>query len=136
MLPASKSNLRTVGRKEKRKMEKNNIIKEAIWYNPYIAIDTKNNMYKLDNIIIYSDYGVLLETDRGWFGNNNELGDQYIGDINKRVKIIILINGLYCNQLNLTYFIIAIIIFHIRNNFTFFYRSLFFKDFHFFRNNH
>lgn len=68
-------------------MEKNNIIKEAIWYNPYIAIDTKNNMYKLDNIIIYSEYGVLLETDRGWFGNNNDLGDQYIGDINKRMKI-------------------------------------------------
>ena len=65
---------------------KNNLIKEAYWYNPYIAIDTKNNMYKLDNIIIYSEHGVLLETDRGWFGNNNELGDQYIGDINKRMK--------------------------------------------------
>ena len=68
-------------------MEKNNIIKEAIWYNPYVAIDTKHNTYKLDNIIIYSDYGVLLETDRGWFGNNNDLGDKYIGDINKRMKI-------------------------------------------------
>lgn len=66
---------------------KNNLIKEAYWYNPYVAIDTKNNMYKLDNIIIYSDHGVLLETDRGWFGNNNELGDRYIGDISKRMKI-------------------------------------------------
>lgn len=68
-------------------MERDNIIKEAIWYNPYIAIDVKNNMYKLDNIMIYSEYGVLLETDRGWFGNNNDLGDRYIGDINKRMKI-------------------------------------------------
>lgn len=68
-------------------MEKNNLIKEATWYNPYIAKDTKGNGYKLDNIIIYSEDGVLLETDRGWFGNNNDLGDQYIGDINKRMKI-------------------------------------------------
>ena len=68
-------------------MEKNNIIKEAIWYNPYVAIDVKDNAYKLDNIMIYSEHGVLLETDRGWFGNNNDLGDRYIGDINKRMKI-------------------------------------------------
>lgn len=66
---------------------KNNLIKEAIWYNPYIAIDTKENAYKLDNIVIYSDYGVLVETGRGWFGYNNDLGDQHIGDINKRMKI-------------------------------------------------
>lgn len=68
-------------------MEKNNIIKAAVWYNPYTAIDTKGNAYELNNIIIYSDHGVLLETDRGWFGNNNDLGDQCIGDINKRMKI-------------------------------------------------
>lgn len=68
-------------------MEKNNIIKEAIWHNPYVAIDAKNNTYELDNIIIYSEHGVLLETDRGWFGDNNDLGNQYIGDINKRMKI-------------------------------------------------
>lgn len=66
---------------------KNNIVKEAMWYNPYIAIDTKNNVHKLDNIIIYSEDGVLLETGRGWFGDNNDLGDRYIGDINKRLKI-------------------------------------------------
>lgn len=68
-------------------MKKNNIIQEATWHNPYIAIDTKNNGYELDNIIIYSEHGVLLETDLGWFGYNNNLGDQYIGDINKRMKI-------------------------------------------------
>lgn len=68
-------------------MENNNLIKEAVWYNPYIAKDTKGNGYKLDNIIIYSEHGVLLETDRGWFGDNNDLGERYIGDINKRTKI-------------------------------------------------
>ena len=29
----------------------------------------------------------MLETGRGWFGDNNTLGDKYIGNINKRMKI-------------------------------------------------
>lgn len=65
----------------------NNLIKEAIWYNPYMAIDTKGKAFELDNIIIYSSDGVLLETGQGWFGYNNTLGDKYISDINKRMKV-------------------------------------------------
>ena len=66
--------------------KKNNLLKQAAWYNVYCAIDEKGNSYELENIIIYSDDGVLLETDRGWFGNNNDLGDVAIGTIKRRMK--------------------------------------------------
>lgn len=65
---------------------KMNLIKQNEWYNPYIAIDEKGNAYKLENIIIYSENGVLLETDRGWFGDNNRLGDVAIGTIKRKMK--------------------------------------------------
>ena len=65
---------------------KNNLLKQAEWYNVYCAIDEKGNAYELENIIIYSESGVLLETDRGWFGNNNDLGDIAIGTIKRRMK--------------------------------------------------
>lgn len=66
--------------------KKNNLIKQADWYNVYCAIDEKGNTYELENIIIYSENGVLLETDRGWFGDNNNLGDIAIGTIKRRMK--------------------------------------------------
>ena len=66
--------------------KKNNLLKQAAWYNVYCAIDEKGNAYELENIIIYSDCGVLLETDRGWFGDNNNLGDVTIGTIKRRMK--------------------------------------------------
>ena len=66
--------------------KKNNLLKQAAWYNVYCAIDEKGNAYELENIIIYSDCGVLLETDRGWFGDNNNLGDVAIGTIKRRMK--------------------------------------------------
>lgn len=66
--------------------KKNNLLKQAAWYNVYCAIDEKGNAYELENIIIYSDWGVLLETNRGWFGDNNDLGDVAIGTIKRRMK--------------------------------------------------
>ena len=66
--------------------KKNNLLKQADWYNVYCAIDEKGNAYELENIIIYSDWGVLLETDRGWFGYNNNLGDVAIGTIKRMMK--------------------------------------------------
>ena len=66
--------------------KKNNLVKQAEWYNVYCAIDEKGNAYELENIIIYSDCGVLLETDRGWFSDNNDLGDVAIGTIKRRMK--------------------------------------------------
>lgn len=66
--------------------KKINLLKQNEWYNPYIAIDEKANCYELENIIIYSENGVLLETDRGWFGDNNRLGDVAIGAIKRRMK--------------------------------------------------
>ena len=66
--------------------KKNNLIKQTDWYNVYCAIDEKSNGYELENIIIYSDWGVLLETDRGWFGDNNDLGNITIGTIKRRMK--------------------------------------------------
>lgn len=65
---------------------KMNLVKQNEWYNPYVAIDEKGNTYELENIIIYSENGVLLETDRGWFGDNNRLGDVAIGTIKRRMK--------------------------------------------------
>lgn len=66
--------------------KKNNLIKQAAWYNVYCAIDEKGNIYELENIIIYSEAGILLETDRGWFGDNDDLGDVAIGTIKRRMK--------------------------------------------------
>lgn len=66
--------------------KKINLLKQNEWYNPYIAIDEKGNCYELENIIVYSENGVLLETDRGWFGDNNRLGDVAIGTIKRRMK--------------------------------------------------
>lgn len=66
--------------------KKNNLLKQVAWYNVYCAIDEKGNAYELENIIIYGDCGVLLETDRGWFGDNNDLGDVAIGTIKRRMK--------------------------------------------------
>ena len=66
--------------------KKINLSKQNEWYNTYVAIDEKGNAYELENIIIYSENGVLLETDRGWFGDNNRLGDVAIGTIKRRMK--------------------------------------------------
>lgn len=65
---------------------KMNLLKQNEWYNPYVAIDEKENGYELENIIIYSENGILLETDKGWFGNNNNLGNIAIGTIKRRMK--------------------------------------------------
>lgn len=64
---------------------KMNLIKQ-LYLNTYNAIDEKGNAYELENIIIYSENGVLLETDCGWFGDNNRLGDVAIGTIKRRMK--------------------------------------------------
>ena len=40
-----------------------NLLKQ-LYLNTYNAIDEKGNAYELENIIIYSENGVLLETDR------------------------------------------------------------------------
>lgn len=58
-----------------------NLKKQAAWYNPYVAITDKGNAYELENIKIYSEAGILLETGRGWFGSNNDLGDVNINTI-------------------------------------------------------
>lgn len=65
---------------------KENLIKETYW-NPFIAVDKNGNAYRLENIKVYSEHGVILETDRGWFGDNNDLGSVYIGEISLRRKI-------------------------------------------------
>ena len=63
-----------------------NLRKEP-YFNPYIAIDKNSNMYRLENIKIYSEHGVFVETDRGWLGDNNDLGDCYIGEISLKRKL-------------------------------------------------
>ena len=65
---------------------KENLIKEPYW-NPFIALDKNGNGYRLENIKVYSEKGVIIETDRGWFGDNNDLGNCYIGEISLRGKV-------------------------------------------------
>ena len=48
----------------------NNLIRDTYW-NPYFANTNRGNGYELDNIIIYNDYGVLIETGCGWFNESN-----------------------------------------------------------------
>jgi hypothetical protein len=64
-----------------------NLLKECAWYNPYVARTNKMEGYELENIKIYSENGILLETGRGWFGSNNDLGDIEIPEIILKRKI-------------------------------------------------
>lgn len=48
-----------------------NLIRTCNWYNPMTAITEKGDGYELDNIIIYNESGVLIETKKGWFDNSN-----------------------------------------------------------------
>lgn len=60
-------------------MEKEkNLIRSCNWYNPLTAITEKGEAFELDNIIIYSENGALIETGRGWFdhGNNSIKEDE------------------------------------------------------------
>lgn len=56
-------------------------LKKERFINSWIAITEKGNAYSLENIKIYSENGVILETGRGWFGNNNDLGEITIDTI-------------------------------------------------------
>lgn len=47
----------------------NNLQKTSYW-NPYFA-DTNRGMYELNNIIIYNEDGILIETGCGWFNESN-----------------------------------------------------------------
>lgn len=59
---------------------KENLLKETFW-NPWVAVTDKGNAYRLENIKIYSEYGIILETGCGWFGSNNDLGSITIDTI-------------------------------------------------------
>lgn len=59
-----------------------NLVKQANWYNPRLAVNEKGNGYELDNIIIYCENGIIFETGKGWFEGHDE--DMDIGKITKR----------------------------------------------------
>ena len=48
-----------------------NLIRNCSWYNPMTAITEKGESYELDNIIIYNEKGILIETKKGWLDNGN-----------------------------------------------------------------
>ena len=50
-----------------------NLIRSCCWYNPMTALTEKGESFELDNIIIYNERGILIETKKGWLddGNNN-----------------------------------------------------------------
>jgi len=64
---------------------KANLIKQT-YLNPFLVEDKNGNIYNIENIRVYSEKGIILETDRGWFGDNNDLGSVYIGEISLRRK--------------------------------------------------
>ena len=73
-------------------MKKFNLVRENNWYNPMTAITEKGEAYELDNIIIYNEKGILIETKKGWFdhGNNDfEEGDglEIIPAIKRKIKV-------------------------------------------------
>lgn len=59
---------------------RNNLIKQANWYNPYACIcENYDKECELNNIFIYNENGILIETRHGWFNeSNNYTGDCYI----------------------------------------------------------
>lgn len=63
-----------------------NLFKQNYW-NPWIAVTEGGKGYEIENIKIYSDYGIILETGCGWFGSNNNLGDQEIEAISLKRSI-------------------------------------------------
>lgn len=69
-----------------------NLIRTCNWYNPMTAITEKGDGYELDNIIIYNENGVLIETKKGWFDNSNnnfEEGDglEITPAIKRKIKV-------------------------------------------------
>lgn len=67
-----------------------NLERIANWFNPMQAITNKGEAFELDNIIIYSENGILIETKRGWFdhGNNDIIdGLEIKPEIVKKLKI-------------------------------------------------
>lgn len=62
-----------------------NLRRICAWYNPLQAITEKGEAFELDNIIIYSENGVLIETDKGWFAySNNDIDGMEIKPAIKR----------------------------------------------------
>lgn len=71
-------------------MKNLNLVRTSRMWNPLTAITEKGQAFELDNIIIYSENGVLIETDRGWFGSgNNEIeeGVKIFPEIKRKLKI-------------------------------------------------
>lgn len=67
-----------------------NLERIANWFNPMQATTNKRESFELDNIVIYSENGILIETGRGWFDNgNNEIKDglEIKPEIVKKIKI-------------------------------------------------
>lgn len=61
-------------------MKNENLLKQTMW-NPWIAVCENGKAYELENIKIYTENGVIIETGRGWFGSNNNLGNRKIDRI-------------------------------------------------------
>lgn len=67
-----------------------NLKRIANWFNSMQAITNKGEAFELDNIIIYSENGILIETKCGWFdhGNNDIIDELEIKpEIVKKLKI-------------------------------------------------
>lgn len=66
-----------------------NLIRECSFWNPMTAVTKDLKSYELDNIIIYSEKGALIETDCGWFHHsNNDLdGVEIKPEIIRKTKI-------------------------------------------------
>lgn len=70
----------------------NNLTHDCKWYNPFTAITKDLKGYEIDNIIIYNERGVLIQTGRGWFdteysSNNCIDGLEITPEIIRKIKV-------------------------------------------------
>lgn len=59
----------------------NTLTQSAKWYNPFYIEGRQ-----VKNIYFYNESGIVCETGRGWFGNNNGMGSMYIGETIRKAK--------------------------------------------------
>ena len=59
----------------------NTLEKSCNWYNPFYIEGRQ-----VKNIYFYNESGIICETGRGWFGNNNDMSSMFIGETIRKGK--------------------------------------------------
>ena len=59
----------------------NTLEKASNWYNPFYIEGRQ-----VKNIYLYNESGIICETGRGWFGDNNDMDSLFIGETIRKAK--------------------------------------------------